>query len=376
MIFTLTRKLIMLLEKKNLCDILEFSIDKTLICFGAGKQLLSACCDFADMAFFDRIDFIADNNPNKQIFVFEHKEKVVYSIDECLQLTYNEPVILITILDCIDVIEQLNNIAKLNNCYCFIYSLAQNYVCPYLIKSDRSKNSAFIIPKLIHYCWFGGHPIPDDLKSYMKSWKKFCPNYEIVLWNENNYNYQKNVYMYEAYKHNKWGFVSDYARLDIVYRYGGVYLDTDVELIRNIDDLLYNKAFCGFESRSFVANGLGFGAIEKFPLILEQMKIYDNLSFLNDDGSLNLKTSPQYHTELLHSKGLILNNTLQEIEGMIIYPTDVLSPYSPCSGTNITSNTYAIHHYAASWFDDEKQYEKDKIVKQYEIIRKSLKEVI
>ena len=109
-----------------------------------------------------------------------------------------------------------------------------------------------MIPKVIHYCWFGKNELPEDAKRCIASWKKFCPDYEIIEWNETNYDVRKNKYMSDAYDEKKWAFVSDYARIDIIYNYGGIYLDTDVELLRPLDELLKDKMFCGWESRDSI----------------------------------------------------------------------------------------------------------------------------
>ena len=130
-----------------------------------------------------------------------------------------------------------------------------------------------MIPKIIHYCWFGGNEIPEHDKKCIESWKKYCPDYKIIRWDESNYDYKKNSYMREAYEAKKWGFVPDYARLDIVYEHGGIYLDTDVELVKNIDELLEHKAYMGFEvGGEFVSPGLGFGAEKNFPLFKKMME--------------------------------------------------------------------------------------------------------
>ena len=133
--------------------------------------------------------------------------------------------------------------------------------------------------KKIHYCWFGGTEIPDKYKSWMESWERFCPDYEIIQWNEDNYDVSKNKYMFQAYSEKKWAFVPDYARLDIIYNHGGIYLDTDVEIIKNFDDLLYTKGFAGFESNDYVAFGLGFGAMKNLPIIKELRDMYDDIEF-------------------------------------------------------------------------------------------------
>jgi hypothetical protein len=231
---------------------------------------------------------------------------------------------------------------------------------------DRASAEYLRIPKTIHYCWFGGTPIRDDFAANIASWRKHCSDYEIVCWDESNYDYKKNEYMYEAYKHGKWGFASDYARLDIVHEHGGVYLDTDVEIIRSIDDLLCNEAYCGFQSRLQVNSGHGFGAVAGFPLIKELMEIYSEISFVNQDGTLNLTPTPFYITELLVKKGLKQNNTLQQLHGMTVYPSDVLSPIILGTGVLVaTGNTYSIHHYVATWVDGVLKEARDRRINRH-----------
>lgn len=215
-----------------------------------------------------------------------------------------------------------------------------------------------MIPKKIHYCWFGGGEIPEQDKKCIESWKKFCPDYEIICWDESNYDVTKNRYMREAYEAKKWGFVSDYARLDIVYEHGGVYLDTDVELVRSIDDLLNNKAFMGFEKPGQSVNpGLGFGAEKHMPLIFEIMdNLYSERCFNKNNNEYNTTPIPTINTEFLAKKGLKKNNEIQMIEGMTIYPAEYLCPID--FETNVfspTENTYSIHHYHASWLEPEEK---------------------
>lgn len=217
-----------------------------------------------------------------------------------------------------------------------------------------------MIPKKIHYCWFGGNPLPESAKKCIRSWKKYCPDYEIIEWNETNYDFTKNRYMKEALDAKKWAFVSDYSRLDIIYQYGGIYLDVDVELVRSYDDLLCNKGFAGFEGDHYIATGLGFGAEAGNPLIKKLMDSYASLSFLNPDGSMNMIASPELNTEVFAEEGFVLDGSLQEIDGFRILPTDYLCPKSFNDGIiRKTKNTYSIHHYDASWFDKEKQADKN-----------------
>lgn len=219
-----------------------------------------------------------------------------------------------------------------------------------------------MIPKTIHYCWFGGKPKPKSVKKCIKSWKKFCPDYKIIEWNESNYDITKNMYMQEAYIEKKWGFVPDYARLDIIYHHGGIYLDTDVQMIKSFDDLLSNESFFGFEddlNNFSIALGLGFGSCKGNLLIKRLLDSYATLSFYNNDGSLNLIPAPIINLPIFEEYGFIPNNKYQNICGNVVFPTDYFDPKSFVSGmVSITPNTYSIHQYDASWFDVETQNKK------------------
>lgn len=344
----------MIYKDLNINELLELVTDKTLVCFGAGQRLFDFCEIYDDSNFFEKIDYIVDNDPEKKQFSYFDAEKPVYLLETCLELVVKEPLILITSTDFIDILSQLNDVLRLKDCVVAIFSSMLSNIESYKLPENRSKNEILKIPKMIHYCWFGGTPIPMQLLTYMQSWKNYCPDYEIVRWDESNYDVKQNKYMYEAYQHKKWAFVSDVARLDIINRYGGVYLDTDVELIRNIDDLLCDEAFCGFDSGVTIATGLGFGAKAGFSLIEKQLHEYDNISFIREDGTLNSTTCVRYSTKVLMEEGLKRQNILQEIDGMKIYPSDVLSPKNFITGQlSITPNTYAIHHATTIWKSDE-----------------------
>lgn len=210
------------------------------------------------------------------------------------------------------------------------------------------------IPKVIHYCWFGGNPIPEKDQACIDSWKKYCPDYKICRWDESNYDITKNQYMYEAYKAKKWGFVPDYARLDIIYNHGGIYLDTDVELIKNLDDLLENEAFVGYEDDEHINFGLGFGAVKNHEGIKQIMSNYDEIRFINDDGTLNTVASPTVNSDFFKQKGAVLNGELQTFLGITMYPVDYFCPMDFNTGLlKLTENTYSIHRFHMSWVDPD-----------------------
>ena len=172
------------------------------------------------------------------------------------------------------------------------------------------------IPKVIHYCWFGKGEMPKLAKKCIKSWKKYCPDYEIICWNEENFDLTQNRYMKEAYEAGKWAFVSDVARLIIIYENGGIYLDTDVELIKPIDDLLQSKGFMGFDEKGIVATGLGFGAEKGNEIVGEFLKDYNNIPFVLPDGSFDLTPCPDRNTETLKRLGMDTDNTNQNFLGV------------------------------------------------------------
>lgn len=217
-----------------------------------------------------------------------------------------------------------------------------------------------MIPKVIHYCWFGGNSLPESALKCIDSWRKYLPDYEIKLWNEDNFDVNIIKYTREAYGAKKYAFVSDYARFWILYNYGGLYFDTDVELISPIDDIIARGPFMGCERSADasasalnmgVAPGLGLGVNPGLGLYDEILKYYGTLNFLNPDGSPNtLDTIVTITSRILCSRGLKLTKEIQQCAGVWIYPNDYFSPKDiDTKKITITENTRSIHHYDASW---------------------------
>lgn len=213
-----------------------------------------------------------------------------------------------------------------------------------------------MIPKKIHYCWFGGNPKPKLAKKCFRSWKKYCPGYEIIEWNEENYDLSAApLYVRQAYEAKKWAFVTDYVRLQVVYAQGGIYLDTDVELRRPLDTLLSHRAYYGFEDGKCVNTGVGFGSEQGHPILKAIMDDYQKIPFVREDGSYDLLSCPKRNTEIFLQHGLQQDNSLQILEGdVLILPSDHLNPKQWQTGEiHITENTLSIHHFSASWYTPE-----------------------
>ena len=205
------------------------------------------------------------------------------------------------------------------------------------------------IPKIIHYCWFGGKEKPSKVQKCIDSWHKYLSDYKFMEWNESNFDINCNEYVKQAYENKKFAYVSDYARINALYQYGGIYMDTDVIVYKHFDDLLDNKCILGFEEENYIATSF-MASIPKHYLIKEFIDRYDGDKFYNDDNSLDLTTNVQRLTDILDNRGLIRNDQYQQIGDISIYPQEYFSPYDygNCIRKN-TENTYCEHLFLVSW---------------------------
>lgn len=210
-----------------------------------------------------------------------------------------------------------------------------------------------MIPKIIHYCWFGGKEKPESVLRMLRTWRKHCPDYQLKEWNETNFDIHINRYCEEAYARRKWAFVSDVARLWALYHEGGIYMDTDVEVLRPLDELLKYKAFLGFEGTQWIATSI-IGAESGNPVICQFLEAYSERSFTRKDGTLNQTTNVEEWTRLLiYEFGLKLDGRKQKIADFDVFPTDYFTPYDYLSGKlNKTDNTYTIHWFGQSWINN------------------------
>ena len=318
---------------KSLCG-------KKIVLVGAGRKL---------NAFINRYNIennvlaIVDSNidlQGKKVKV-GRKEITISGVDFFETVPKDITIVITVFFSVMSVLEMLDKLETIDGIEC--------YIVPLLEENFEDENVVYTIgsqqiEKKIHYCWFGKGKIPEQLQRCMESWKRYMPDYEIIRWDESNYDIKKNRYMQEAYDAQKYGFVPDYARLDILYNYGGIYLDTDVEVIKSFDDMLSDQAFMGFGDINGVALGLGFGCVKNNELIKLMMDEYENKSFYDNEGKMNLTTCIEYQYPVLIKYGFKMDNTQQCINGNMIYPVQLFNPESKIGiHKHYTKHTHSIH---------------------------------
>ena len=340
----------------NLIDVsiekfIEESRNKKIIAVGAGRKLKPF---ITRHGLVGSLTAIVDDDVSKRDKTVCMGANVIFKIqgyDFFKSIKKNEPVeILITAyIPAVSILEKLDSIPELDGIKCYMAPLMEeNFEDEAVIYTlGESK-----IPKVIHYMWFGHNEIPEHMRKYMESWNRIMPEYEIVRWDESNYDITKNKHMREAYECQKYGFVVDYARLDILYKYGGIYLDTDVEVIKPFDDLLCDRSFMGFFDSTVVAAGAGCGCEKGNDLIKLLRDYYADKSFYDENGNMNLTTCVEYQYPVLKEYGYSMSNSQQCINGNMIYPVQVFNPEVKLGiHTHYSDDTHSIHWGECSYED-------------------------
>ena len=212
-----------------------------------------------------------------------------------------------------------------------------------------------MIPKIIHYCWFGGEPLPEMAEKCIASWRKYNPGYQIKRWDENNFDLACDFFPREAHQVGRWAFVSDYARLKIIYENGGIYLDTDVEVIKSLDELLSFQCFLGAETDGYIATGLGFGAEKGSTVVGKMLDAYKGKHFQIGRGVFKDIPCPEINTPPLIELGYSYSaSKIWSIPEVTVFPPEYFCPVDYITGaTKITDKTYSIHHFSASWVSEQ-----------------------
>lgn len=348
--------------------------EKKIVMFGAGViGQITTPEILKEYNILQYLDCYLDNDKEKWgDFVELESGKYEIKSPEYLSQCTRNTVILINISRFAEVKDQLDKMECTYNMTAYIMPM----MCIHNMCSNESGGSPVLsakplIPKIIHYMWLGGNPIPDNLKKCIDSWRDVCPDYEIIEWNESNYDINKHPYMKQAYENKAYGFVPDYARLDILYNYGGFYLDTDVQLLKSLDLLRNQEAFVGVEKWLVLNFGGCSGAVKGHHMIKKFLDARQNIFYIDHDGNPNRNTCGYYDTRVAIGEGYELNGDTQCVNGMNIYGYDYFQPYDYMSGIlNETVNTRSIHYFNGGWLDDnmKKQNEitKQKYTKLYE----------
>lgn len=356
----------------NYENYLKYYYDKKIILFGSGSLLedfLRTQRHKVDL--FNKIDYILDNDPIKsgKNHSIGLRTISVVSVETFLKqkIDLRNYIVMLLVKDKFfrNVIDELDSISEFDDIIC-LYGITALFWGKEVYLPEAGKNNLPIpgkkhcIPKVIHYCWFGGNAMGEIEKNCIKSWKEHCPDFEFKLWNEENYDISKApIYVRQAYKAKKYAFASDFARLDIIYKNGGFYLDADVLLLRGLDDFTKYRAVYGYLAWNQITTGLGFGSVAGNGDLLEQMNMYEQLLFLND-GEQNLIPCPEYSTDYFRKKGMRIDNTLRLIDDTLFLPSDFLCSLMPVLETNgqyylslyaLTENSYALHMCASTWFE-------------------------
>ncbi len=212
-----------------------------------------------------------------------------------------------------------------------------------------------MIEKKIHYVWFGQNPLPPLVKKCIASWKKYCPDYEIIEWNEKTFDIHINQYVLEAYQSKKWAFVSDYVRLYALYHFGGLYMDTDVQVLKSLDGFLDNPAFFGYESETYISTAI-IGAKKGHPMIKELLDEYEGRKFILDDGSFDFTTNVEQISRYFKQMGIQLDNSYKVYDSCTFYPSDYFSPKNNLTkAIHLTENSATIHHFDGTWIPKSKK---------------------
>ncbi|MCD8000821.1 MAG: hypothetical protein LUH21_26755 [Clostridiales bacterium] len=335
--------------------------EKQWVIYGAGEQFENMLASYQEAEIWNRIAFVVDQyKAGKTITVLRHQFDVISLAEfiakaDCIQLE-----LIITIEKYTEVIRELNGIDRLDGMNCFLwYGFLRVHTGKYYGKRIRFlpvKN--YNIPRKIHYCWFGGKPPGAEAVHCIDSWKRNNPDYEIVEWNEKNFNTASNQYVKEAYEAGKYGFVSDYARHAVLAQFGGFYFDVDVELFSSLEPLRHQRGFISFESLNLLNSGSGFAAEADDPFAAALRDAYADRPFRLSGSRINETPCAVYETEYFKKLGVRIDDTYQSIEDFLILPHEVFAPVNQYSGAlELTDNTMGIHHFACTWFEKEKRRE-------------------
>ncbi len=325
---------------------------KSIICYGAGMMPLYIEPLFGQYNLLQKVCLFIDSNARKKgkKLFYGNRNIPVEAPEYLKKVNKAHYVILITAEKYKEIARTLGDVISLEEWECYAYPLLNLSYFKSMGKRNIFIKEHSTISKTIHYTWFGSNDKQRLHEKCINSWRCLCPDYEIREWNETNYDVHKNQYMEQAYEKKKWAYVSDYARLDILYQYGGVYFDTDVELIKNIDPLLNTEAFLCFGEWPAPNSGAGIGCAKGNKIIKEIMETRETISFIQQDGSGDMHTNSNYELQVLIRHGFHMDFEFQIKDGMALYPPDIIAPASITGKDSfVTERTFGVHYCNNSW---------------------------
>ena len=329
---------------------------KNIICWGNGKHFRNITYPFLKKSGWNhKLQGFVNIAGSKELNV-EGIEYPRISKDEIASMDIEQTVILIAAVGYQEILSQIQNDPKLRGFIAipsiYLEALYEDLQMLLAQKPPEGfrKNPLPFIPKVIHTFWFADNPMPQKYRDCLRSWEKYAPDMEIKIWNTHTYKPQDCLFYQQALQLRQWAFASDYARADVLRRYGGVYMDLDVEMLRPIDDLLYNDAYMSFESLDRIECGSGMGAQKGNRILEEICRSYEERPFIKADGSLDLSTCPVRFTKVIEQYGLEKNGGFQFVDDITIYPFEVLTGKSFDTGIEYRTNlSYTLHHHNGSW---------------------------
>ncbi len=333
---------------------------KEIICWGYGKHFRNTTYPFlCRSGLIGNLKGFVDVSGKTDIWIGGRPYEMIGK-DDLAGMDHGNKMILIAVTGYDEILAQIRSDAGLASIEAvpaiYLESLYDDILLLLADKPpiDFRKHDKPVIPRIIHAIWFSGDPMPDLYRRCLESWRKYSPDYEIKIWDRDTYRPKKCLFYEQAIAHGNWSFASDYARADLLYRYGGVYMDLDVEMLRPIDDLLYNDAYMSFESLDRIECGSGMGAEPGHPILKEICESYENRPYFKDDGTWDTSTCPVRYTEVIEKHGLTKNGGFQFVEDITIYPFEMLTCKSFDTGIIYrTEYSYTLHHHNGSWIPDK-----------------------
>lgn len=339
------------IKKCNLKKLIEFLNKNEFYCFGAGNQGKRWAYFFDDLGISNMCKGYIENNASLQGQVVTGYESVfsIISLEEAISREKNGISFFITSLYYEEMLEQIKTMGAGKEIICISSCLvAKEQLNVSSYRGIVRETDEPVIPRVIHYAWFGGE-MPDVLKRNIDGWHKICPDFEIKRWDETNYDISKNLYMKEAFEYKKWGFVPDFLRLDIIYNYGGIYLDTDIEIVRDLNRLRYQRCFSCCDASLTMNLGSGFGAVAGCKMIRELRDYYNGRHFVSESGKIDMTSCSTHNYHVIRKHGFLPKDELQRVNEMTIYPMIFQGADMYTKTRRITDKTYWIHYGNMSW---------------------------